>query len=107
VITHFADLAVESLRENDAEPAATLLPYEAGLGHLAVYRNTCTHLAHKFGSNEPVYYNYILLLMIIAGSKYFIDDISIVREENEPVRIFVEPANGENTLRVAYKVNNI
>ena len=44
---------------------------------------------------------------MVSSSKDFIDDVSIIRKQDEPLTGLVQSTDGKNTLGVRYRFNNI
>jgi len=107
VLAHAPDLAVEALGKNDAEAAAALLPYEALISNGIQYGHATAHVLHELGCHCLVHIDDVFLFVVVAGAQYFINDIAVIGQEDEAIRVFIQPAYRENALRVIDEVDDI
>ena len=45
--------------------------------------------------------------MVVTGTQNFVDQIAVVGEENQPLRVFIQTANRENAAAVVHEINNV
>ena len=49
----------------------------------------------------------VFFLMLVFAAQDFIDDVAVVRKQNQAFRGFVEASDGEDTLGVIDEINDI
>src|SRR5690554_69599 len=107
MLTHPANLAVQSLHQCYAKYKTTLLHHFALFGHGAKYRNAPGHAFNKgLGDGLVDGYN-IFLFVVVASSKDFIDQVAVAGHEYQPLRILVEAPDRKNASAVANKTLDI
>ena len=45
--------------------------------------------------------------MIVTGTQDLVDQIAVVGEENQPLRVFIQTANREDTAAVVHEINDV
>src|ERR1700720_890335 len=97
---HAANLAIHSLSEDDAEG----LRIDAGdfgrLGQLAHDFHAAGHHAERQIGDRTIYRHHVLLFMIVLRTKNFVDDVAVVRQQYQPLRIPIQSPDRENPFRV-------
>ena len=89
MLAHASNLSIESLSQNDSKQKCTHFFYRARLCHGIEDGDPVCHPSTK----RPVYtfvdFDDVLLFMVVTGAKYFVDDVAVVREKDEPLTGFV------------------
>jgi len=95
---HPSDLPVEPFCEDDAKPIA---PYAGRLTPLRLfseYLYAAGHLVQKRLAEWTVDLYEILPLVAELGAKNLVDNVAVVRHEDETGRVLVQPSDWENPL---------
>lgn len=106
-LAHPSDLAVESLGEDDLEDTVADFGYSARLGDSSENADATGHALQKWRGDRLVDGDDVLFFVIVFCPQYFIDDISIVRQQNQPLRVLVQATDRENALRMIHKINDV
>ena len=91
--THPSDLPVQPLGQDDAEDAFANFRHGAWFGDSAEDAHAAGHSLQKSGGNRLVHCDNVLFIMVIFRTQDFIDNIAIVRQENQALGILVQPAD--------------
>ena len=101
---HSADLPVQSLSQDNPECLFPCFFHFAGSCQLILHRYSAfCHSIQEPGSHGPVHTDQILFLMIISCSHHFIQDLSIICHEKQPLRILIQAPHVKNSFRVMYQ----
>lgn len=106
VLTHPADLSVQSLRQNDPEAAFSCLLYLTGSGHSVQDWHSSAHSADKIFVQRFVYNNKVLFLMVVACTHNLVNQISLICQKKKSLGFFVQSAYRINTQRIVQVIRN-
>ena len=97
---HPADLAVQSLGENDAKGVGPQGFDRAFFGHRSQDGKAVAHAVDEFRGDGRFDGDDVLLVVFVAGAQDLVDDIAIVGQEDQPLGGFVQSADGEEAFLV-------
>ena len=100
ILTHPADLPVQSLRQNNAEAALSCLLYPARSGYCIQDWNSSAHPADKISVQRFIYNNKVLFLMIIACAHNLVDQVTLICQKKQALGFLVQSAYRINTQRI-------
>src|SRR6187431_2812125 len=87
---HAADLAIDSLRQHDAEAIRTGARHGGRLRLLGSDANAPTHHREEGVCDIGLDRHQVLLLVTALDAQDFVDDVAVVREEDESLGVLVE-----------------
>ncbi len=99
-LTHAADLAVASFDQDDAESIGRLPPNCAGQGRTSQYEHARRHAIQEFSVEWAVHTHHVLALVAVLGPQDLVDDVAVVREQDESGGVLVQSSNGEDACGV-------
>ncbi len=89
VFTHSSNLTVQALSENDLEFKLTE-PFDFTLARYGVKnRDAISHFFNKLFGDWSVDRDHIFLFMVISGPENFVNDITVIRQEDQAFTLFV------------------
>jgi hypothetical protein len=104
---HAADLAIQPLSENHAKRHLIDAADLARLGQLTHdFHAACHHLQRKIG-DWAIHRHDVLFFMIVFGTEDLVDDIAVVREEDQTLRVLVQSPYGKDALRVPDEIDDV
>ena len=106
-MAHAPDLSIPTLRQDDAEPCGAQSLNLTGLRPTAQNHDSPGHPIEERLIEGSIHRHFIFPFMTKLRPKNLVDDIPVVRQENEPRRVFVETADREDAFRVADRGNNV
>lgn len=107
VFAHASNLTIKPLGEDNAESSFVYLIYLARLGDGAQNRHALAHALQETGVDGLVNGYNVLLLVLVTSAEDFVDDISVVGQEDESLRGLVQPANRKKPLGVIDEINDV
>lgn len=69
--------------------------------------NATTHVVNKFFGDVFIYSNKILFFVIVAGTKNFVHNVTIIREKDKAFGGPVQAADGKNAARIIDVINDV
>ena len=55
----------------------------------------------------PVHLDDVFLLVLVLGTQDLVDDVAIVGQQDQPLRVLVEPPDREDTLPVPDEIDDV
>lgn len=104
---HASDLPVQTLDQGNAEDVWRLLHDFALFGGGAQHGHALGHGFQGLLRQRLVHGHHVLFFVSVAGPQDLVDDVPVVGQENQPLRVLIEPPNGENAFAVVHKVHNV
>ena len=95
---HAADLAVQALRQHDAEGRGADAPHFARLGDRAEDAHAARHAVEKDLGHRPVDRDDVFLLVLVLAAQDLVDDVAVVGQQDQPFGVLVEPADRKDAL---------
>ena len=106
-LAHPANLAIASLGQDDPK-AARPETLDAARSRLAAENHhPRSHVVQERLVEGAIHVNLILLLMTIFSTENLIDDVSVVRQQDEPGRIFIQSADWEDPFWMADEADDV
>ena len=107
VLAHPANLPVESLGEDDAEGPASQLLDLALAGHGVEDGHAASHATDEAACDGLVDRDDVLFLVVVPSPQDLVDDVPVVRQEDESFARLVEAADREDARGVANVVDDV
>ena len=97
LVKHAANLAIQTLVQNDAQPSRPDRLQAGQSGAFAVEKNPVDQFLTQFWVPMPIERNLLLLLYLVARMGELLGEIAITRQEKQPLCLSVEPADAKKT----------
>ncbi|MNG83873.1 hypothetical protein D3C79_426050 [compost metagenome] len=107
MLTHTADLAVKPLHQHDTEHKGSFFLHLAFLGHRAQHRHSGTQTTDKIVGHRFINRDQIFFLVVVTGTQDLVHQIAVVGKEDQPLRVFIQPPDREDTGTVVDEIDNI
>ena len=104
---HAADLAIETLGKGDPEHPRAKLHDLARPGRGVREPHTARHARHEFGRDRVIDGDDVFLLVMVLGPQHLVDDITIVREEDQAFRVLVEPTDRKHPFGMIHEIYDV
>lgn len=95
LVKHPADLAVQALLEDDAQPCRAKLLHPTEPGAFAVEKNSLAQFCGEPWFPEPVERDFVFLLHLVARMGELLCQVAVARQEEQPFGLGIEPADVE------------
>lgn len=106
-LAHAPDLPVQSLRQNNAKHAIIHAADPAGLGALAENAHAAGHAREESFRHRLVDGHDVFFFVIVLGTQDHIHDVAVVRKQDQPLGVLVQPPDRENPLGMANEIDNV
>ena len=106
-LAHAANLAIEPLRQDDAEHIGGNLLDAARLGDGIQNRHAGCHALEKVRVDRLVDPHHIFLLVGVAGPQDLVDDVAVTGQKDQAIGGLVEATDREDPLGMADVVNDV
>src|ERR1700678_4297623 len=104
---HAADLAIQSLGENHAEGFLIDAADFAGFGELAHDFDAARHHLQRKIGDRTIHGHDVFLLMIVLGTQYLVDDVAVVGQQDQTLRVLVQPSNRKDALGIPHQIDDV
>lgn len=99
-VAHAPDLPIPPLGENNPKPIASHPSHLTRLRLAAENNHASSHLIQECLTKGAIYLHEIFSFVTEFGAEDSVDDVAVVRQQNETGGIFIQPSDRENTLMV-------
>jgi hypothetical protein len=106
-LAHATDLAVEPLRQNDPEHLGPDREDAARPGGRVGQAHAGAHGGDELGRDRAIDRDHVLLLVVVLGAQHLVDDVAVVGQQDQPLRVLVEPPDREDPLGVIDEVDDV
>jgi hypothetical protein len=106
-VAHPPDLPIPTFREDDAEPCGAQSFNLTGLRSTSQDHDSLSHPIKERLIEGSIHRHLIFPFMTKLRPKNFVNNITVVGQENEPRRVFVETADREDAFRMADCSNDV
>src|SRR6185437_10895375 len=106
-LTHAPDLPIASLRQNDAKLVTPHAHRPTGLRPASKNNHTPRQMIQKGLAERTIDLHEVLSFVSEFGTEDLVDDVAVVRQQNETGRILVQPPDWKNPLTMPDLGNDI
>ena len=104
---HAADLSVQTLRQHDAKRRLSRARDDAGLCFLAADPDARGHHRQKRVRDRGLDRDGVFLFVAVLDTKDLVHDVAVVGQEDQALRVLVEPPDRKNPLAVPDEVDDV
>src|SRR5690554_4135643 len=107
VLGHTPDLPVQALGKDDSKRELVELFHETFFGDRPQDRNPVTHSLYKRFGDRALHGNQVLFLVVVPRPKNFVHDISVARQKDQALAIFIKPSDREDALGIVDVIHDV
>ena len=107
MLAHAPDLPVQTLRQDDPERVLGHGLDPARVRDRVEDRYARRHSAQELRRERPVDGYDVFLLVLVLRSQDRVDDVAVIGQEDQAFRVLVQPADGEQPLRMADEIDDV